>query len=387
MGKRLTVICLCLLILFGLSIGVKAAAGGADDPLLSVSYLYNTILPRLETLFQRETEEGLTALAEGFAARLDSLQPPEESKWDRADGFTALTLLDGGSVHLAPFGKFILTEGSARLHIYSGEVIDLSEGRLCAEGEELIPAHRYFAAEDSEALIRIYSETALGFVDGDHLAQQSGVFDLSERFVDLEGHWGRSQILTLAEAGLVNGMDAHHFEPDRKVTRAMFVTILGRIYGLHEDFVAPIGFSDVQEEDWFAPYVTWASLSGIVTGYDDGTFAPNREITREQMALIMVRYCEAYGYRLPEEENVPAFTDEEGISPWALDAVMKSRRCGLINGREDGSFDPSGTATRAEMCAVMARLLEKTTGTGSELDVDTGEDTGEDQPVGGAAEG
>ena len=380
MRKRLAALLLCLVCLAGLCIGAEAAAGGADDPLLSVSYLYDTVVPQLRSLFQQETGEGLTALGEAYSARLDAIRPPEESPWDRADGYEALSFGDGGSLHMAPFCKFLLTKGSARLHIFGGEVIDLSEGRVCAEGEELVPAHRYFAAEGSEALIRIYSPEAAGFVDGNYLAQESGDFDISERFLDLEGHWGRSQILALAEAGLVNGMDAHHFEPDRKVTRAMFVTILGRMYGLHEDFVAPISFSDVQEGDWFAPYVTWASLSGIVTGYDDGTFAPNREITREQMALILVRYCEAYDCRLPEED-APAFTDEASISPWALEAVLKSRRCGLINGRDDGSFDPAGTATRAEMCAVIARLMEKTKETGSDA-IDTIDDTGEDQPLG-----
>ena len=378
MGKKLRVLCLGLLCLFALGVGVRAAAGGADDPLLSVSYLYNTVLPRLQSLFAQETEEGLTALGEEYSARLDAVLPPEDSPWDRAEGYTALSLGDGGSVRMGPFSKFLLTEGDARLHIYMGEVIDLSEGRVCAEGEELIPAHRYFAAEGSEALIRIYAAEAAGFVDGNYLAQLSGDFDISERFLDLEGHWGRDQVLTLAEAGLVNGMDAHHFEPDRRVTRAMFVTVLGRMHGVHEDFIAPLSFIDVQEADWFAPYVTWASLSGIVTGYEDGTFAPNKEITREQMALILIRYCEAYDCRLEEREYETPFTDEGSISPWALDAVLKSRRCGLINGRDDGSFDPSGTATRAEMCAVMARLMEKTKETGSE----SNDDTGEDQPLG-----
>ena len=366
MRKRLAALLMCLICLLGLCVGAGAAAGGADDPLLSVSYLYDTVATRLRSLFERETAEGLDVLGEAYSARLDAIRPPEESPWDRAEGYEALSFGDGGSLRLAAFGKFLLTEGSARLHIASGEVIDLSEGRVCAEGEELIPAHRYFAAEASEALIRIYSAEALGFVDGNYLAEESGDFDIGERFPDLEGHWGRSQILALAEAGLVNGMEAHRFEPDRKVTRAMFVTILGRMHGLHEDFTAPIAFSDVQEGDWFAPYVTWAALSGIVNGYDDGTFAPNREITREQMALILVRYCEAYDCRLPEEEDAPAFTDEESISPWALEAVLRSRRCGLINGRDDGSFDPAGTATRAEMCAVMARLMEKTKETGSD---------------------
>ena len=378
MGKRLMALCFCLLALLGVWTGVKAAAGGADDPLLSVDYLYNSLLPRLQADFRRETVEGLIDLAETYSARLDAIRLPEESAWERAEGYLMLKLEDGGSVRLAPFGKFLLTEGEARLHVYTGEVIDLSEGRVCAEGEMLTPEHRYFAAEESEALIRIYSPEAAGFVDGDYLAETAGDFDVSERFLDLEGHWGRRQILTLAEDGLVNGMDAHHFEPERKVTRAMFVTLLGRLHGLHEDFVAPISFSDVAEGDWYAPYVTWASLSGIVNGFDDGTFAPNREITREQMALILVRYCEAYDWHLPEEEDAPAFTDEESISDWALDAVKKSRRCGLINGRDDGSFDPAGSATRAEMCAVMARLMEKIKETGSE----ERDDTGQDQPLG-----
>lgn len=381
MRKRLVALCLCLVLALGLGVGAAAAAGGAEDPLLSVSYLYQSVMPRLQELFERETGDGLIALADSYSARLDAIQTPEESIWDRAEGLRPLSLEDGGSVRLGPFGKFLLTEGSARIHITAGEVIDLAEGRVCADGEELIPARRYFAAEASEALIRIYSPTAEGFVEGNYLAELSGDFDISERFPDLEGHWGRSQILALAEAGLVNGMDAHHFEPDRKVTRAMFVTILGRMHGLHEDFVAPIDYSDVKEGDWFAPYVTWASLSGIVKGYDDGTFAPNREITREQMALVLIRYCEAYGLRLEEREYEPPFTDEEKISPWALEAVLRSRRCGLVSGRDDGSFDPGGTATRAEMCAVIARLMDKMNEM-AETGSDDNDDAGKDQQLG-----
>ncbi len=378
MRKKLWALGLCLVILFGVLVGTAAAAGGADDPLVSVSYLFHTLLARLQDTFARETEDGLAALAEDYSARLDALRLPEESGWDLADGFVPLRLEDGGSVRMAPFGTFLLSEGVARLHIYTGEVIDLAEGRVCREGELLIPNRRYFAAEGAEALIRFYASGSAGFVDGRYLAEATGDFDISERFLDLEGHWSRGQVVTLAEAGLVNGMDAHHFEPERKVTRAMFVTVLGRMYGLHEDFTAPIGFADVHEGDWFAPYVTWASISGVVNGYEDGTFGPNREITREQMALILIRYCESYELLLPEETHVPPFTDEGSISAWALEAVLKSRRCGLINGREDGSFDPGGTATRAEMCAVIARLMEKT----EEWKNGTNGDTGENQPVG-----
>ena len=185
MRKKLLGLFLCLLVLVGVCVGTAAAAGGADDPLLSVSYLYETLLPRLQALFARETEAGLNTLAADYDARLDGIRLPEESPWDHAAGYRALSLSDGGSLRLGPFGKFMMTEGSARLHIAAGDVIDLSEGRLCAEGEMLAPNHRYFAAEDSEALIRVYAETVSGFVDGDYLAEESGSFDLSERFLDL----------------------------------------------------------------------------------------------------------------------------------------------------------------------------------------------------------
>ncbi len=378
MRKRLWVLGLGLVLLFGALVGTAAAAGGADDPLVSVSYLYHTFLTRLQGIFEKETGDGLVALAEDYSARLDALQLPEESQWDRADGFISLSMEDGGSVRMAPFGTFLLTTGVAKLHIYTGQVIDLSEGRVCSEGEVLIQNHRYFTAEESEALVRVYSSGSACYVDGAYLAESTGDFDISEQFLDLEKHWSRSQVVTLAEAGLVNGMDAHHFEPNRKVTRAMFVTVLGRMYGLREDFVAPISFTDVKEGDWFAPYVTWASLNGIVNGYEDGTFGPNREITREQMAVILIRYCEAYDYLLPEEAKTSSFTDEALISSWALEAVQKTRRWGLINGRENGSFDPRGTATRAEMCAVIARLMEKL----EELKNGANTDSGENQPVG-----
>lgn len=357
MRKRLAALLLSLLLLGGIAAG--AAAGGADDPLLSLSFLYNTVLPRLSALFTEESESRFTALKEEFGRRLDAVAFPALTDWERSAGYVPLTLEDGGSVTLAPFGKFLLTEGLARLRIQAGEVLDITDGRLCADGEWLSLNHRYFAAEDSRAVIRIYSENALGFVDGDHLWESTGAFDVSEQFLDIETHWGRDYILHLAAAGLVNGMDTHAFEPDRKVTRGMFVTVLGRMSGVSESFWTEPNFSDVAEKDWFGPYVCWAAQSGIVEGYDEGIFAPYLEITREQTALILVRYCGAFELHLPEMDEGEGFADEEQVSPWALESVRLARRYGLVNGKEGGLFDPLGTVTRAEMCAVIDRLMEK----------------------------
>ena len=365
MRKRMLILILCFVLLAGIGTAA-AAAGGAEDPLLSLSYLYNTCLPKLQALFSGETETKLNAAAANYTKRLDAVRLPEDDGWERAVSFVPLTLGDGAGVRLGPFGKFMLTGGKAKLTVVSGEVIDVSEGRACTDGEWLTLNHRYFAVEDSEALIHCYADGSEGFADGRYLMETAGSVPAAERFTDIEGHWARSSILELAEKGLVNGMDAHTFEPDRKVTRAMFVTIMGRMYGADASYPASESFTDVQASDWFAPYVGWAADCGVVNGYDDGTFAPNLEITREQMALILIRYCSAAHLTLPETVTGAPFLDEGEISSWALEAVLKARSYGLINGRDNGCYDPKGTATRGEMCAVIARLMEKA----EEIDTD-----------------
>ena len=356
MRARWAILLCSLFLLLGLLTVTLAA--GAEDPLLSVSYLYNTYLPKLQALFSTESASVFQALSEDYSERLEHLDQQGESPWSHAPFSTVLELKDGGSLHLAPFGRFLFSEGTAKLHVFAGEILDLSDGRVCEEGEMLLPGHRYFAAEESEALIRAYAPSA-GFTEGSYLFQADGVFLTSEQFLDIGSHWGRDKILTLTEAGLVNGMEVHRFEPDRKVTRAMFVTVLGRYCGIPADPPTESSFPDVGETEWFASYVSWGSFNGLLQGFDDGTFGPNLEITREQMALILVRYCRSFDLTLPEAAEVIPFTDEERISLWALDAVRQARRWGLVNGREDGRFDPQGTATRAEMCTIICNLMER----------------------------
>ncbi len=388
MGKRWLILLVSLLLLAGL-VSVMAAEG-TEDPLLSLSYLYNTCLPKLQELFNGESETRFQSLSEDYGQRLDRLDLSEGSPWSRAAGNTLMEMEDGGSLRLAPFGRFLFTEGSAMLHIPAGEVLDLSDGRACSEGEMLLPGHRYFAVEESEALIRAYAPSA-GFAEGNYILQADGSFSASEQFLDIAGHWGREKILIMAEAGLVNGMEAHRFEPNRKVTRAMFVTVLGRYGGITDGAAAEARFPDVREGDWFAPYVGWGAGLGLVQGYDDGSFGPNLEITREQMALILVRYCRAMGFVLPEQEEKP-FLDEEQISFWATDAVHQARRWGLVNGREDGSFDPKGTATRAEMCTIICNLMDRSGAApagreGAKAPETPGTSGTEETPVPEAAEG
>lgn len=359
MNRKRWGVLLCILILLGFGTAVFAAGGG-EDPLLSVSYLYDTFLPKLRTLFSGEAASAFQGLSEEYGRRLDALENSEDSPWSHASGYRALEMQDGGSVSLASFSRFLMSEGSAMLHVLEGEVLDLTDGRVCREGEMLQAGHRYFAAEESELLIRSYATGTVGFADGDYILRASGSFSPGELFLDISTHWGRDRILTMVETGLVNGMEPHRFEPDRRVTRSMFVTILGRYCGASAETAFEDLFPDVGETDWFAPYVVWAAGEGLVQGYDDGTFGPGLEITREQMALLLVRFCEARLPGLPEIAEDRPFTDEEEISSWASAGVHQARRWGLVSGRDDGSFDPKGTATRAEMCAIICNLMDRT---------------------------
>jgi len=339
---------------------VLAAAGGADDPLVSFSWLYETWLPELSLRFTDLRMSRLDEAAVEYGSRLDDICffPKSSSVYQLADIYASAEMEDGGNVTLDAFASYVQRNGCAYLTEVQGEILDLTDGHICQLGEQLQEGHRYFAAEDSRCVIKSYANGTSGMVSGYYLVRNTGDFLLNEQFLDIGSHWAKQYIEQLMKRGIVNGTSAHTFAPNQQVTRGMFVTVLGRLYGSDIRSGENAGFTDVKPEDWFAPYVEWASRSGIVKGYDDSTFRPNAVITREQMALILVRFCDIYGYQLPETAGDSVFMDADKISSWAGDAVERARSWGLISGKGNGIFDPKGTTTRAEMCAVICRLAE-----------------------------
>lgn len=328
------------------------AAGGADDPLISLSYLYDIIFPDISEKTQQAYSETLGTQHSQALSRLDRLSIPDRSGYDYAPQFTMLELGEGGSVELGSFGSIVLLEGTAKLRALSGEVINISDGSVCGDEELLTPGKKYFAAEDSAAIIRIYSDSASGMVDGYYIYQPDGELPEDERFADVNGsHWARDYIYELADQGAVNGVGGNMFLPEGEVTRAEFVTILGRLYAGDGLYYDETGFDDADINSWYGPYVAWAAENGIVTGHDDGSFKPDDKINREQMALIMMRSLD---YAETELETEP-YADSDSISPWAEQAVMWAKAVGLMNGRGENMFQPQGRATRAEACAVLCR--------------------------------
>ena len=177
-------------------------------------------------------------------------------------------------------------------------------------------------------------------------------------FTDIHNHWAADNILFAASRGLLSGTSDTTFSPNTGMTRGMFVTALGRLAGINPDSYKTGKFTDVKADAYYAPYVNWAAQNGIVEGVTATTFAPDTNINREQMAVIMANYAKKLGYDLPKTLQAVTFADNAQISSWAKNAVRAMQQAGILAGKNGNKFDPKGTATRAEVVTVLRRFVE-----------------------------
>ena len=177
-------------------------------------------------------------------------------------------------------------------------------------------------------------------------------------FTDVNNHWAKDNMLFVVSRGLLSGTSATTFSPNTGMTRGMFVTALGRLAGVDPTDYQARMFTDVKEDAYYAPYVNWAAKTGVVSGTTDTTFAPDTNINREQMAVIMKNYATKLGYTIPKTLEVVNFADSAGISSWAKEAVKSMQQAGILAGKTNNCFDPAGTATRAEVATVLRRFVE-----------------------------
>ena len=177
-------------------------------------------------------------------------------------------------------------------------------------------------------------------------------------FTDVhEGDWFFSSVRFAHQNNLFGGTSATTFSPNMTMTRGMMVTVLHRMAGTPQTGSA--AFADVADNVWYANAVNWAAANGIVSGFGDGRFGPGDDITREQMASILYRYAAYVILELPQT-RIGAFNDEAQIGDWALHTVNAMFNAGVISGRGDGYFVPQGSATRAEVAALLRNFMEAT---------------------------
>ena len=179
-------------------------------------------------------------------------------------------------------------------------------------------------------------------------------------FTDVSGHWAAEAIAYVYGNDLMNGTSKTTFAPNATLNRAMLATILYRMAG--EPAVTGEGeiFADVAADVWYGAAVTWASENGIVSGMGDGTFAPMNAITRQQLAAMLYRYAQYSKLDTSARGDLDQFTDGGQVSSWASDAMAWAVGAGLISGKTANVIDPAGTATRAEVAAILMRFAKLT---------------------------
>ena len=178
-------------------------------------------------------------------------------------------------------------------------------------------------------------------------------------FTDVsEKDWFYGDVMFVYENGLMLGTSKTLFSPHGTATRGMMATILWRMEGSP----APKGknsFTDVEAGKWYADAITWAAENGIFAGYGKDKFGPDDPITREQLAAIFYRYADYKGYDLTVKGNLDKFKDADKITDYAKTAMQWAVGSGLVKGKSGNLLDPQGTATRAEIAAMLHRFIEK----------------------------
>lgn len=181
----------------------------------------------------------------------------------------------------------------------------------------------------------------------------------SAPFTDVDtAKWYHLSVDYVLTHKMMNGVSSRAFAPNANLTRGMLVQILYNLEGKPKGTAA--NFSDVQTDAWYAEAVGWAASNKVVTGYADGTFRPNAAVTREQAAAILYRYAQSKGIDVSvgENTNILSYVDVQQASEYAIPALQWAVGAGVLNGKNGGRLAPTGTATRAEIAAIMQRWCE-----------------------------
>lgn len=229
-------------------------------------------------------------------------------------------------------------EGGHKLVVY--EIAD--------SGVQVVPNGKYSAVGKT-----------IGFRPA-HFGKYAAVY-ADVAFADLAAaDWAREAVEGLAAREAVNGVGAGRFHPEGEVTRAEFVAMLARIFGIAEGAIKASVFSDVTGEEWYAGYVAAAAELGIAKGREDGTFGPDDPISRQDMAVIVHRVT--LKLKISLKRNPAAFAsfgDQGSVADYAAEAVEAVRQAGLVNGVGDGLFAPLALSTRVQAAALIYRLFRE----------------------------
>ncbi len=227
-------------------------------------------------------------------------------------------------------------------------------------------ANLYHYHEDAEALN--YETSAEIQKDGTaslkmtHASQYAIIIDEQTHQLPFEdvtsGTWYEGAVRYAYLHDIMEGMSATSFQPNGTLSRAMAVQIFYNLEGQPDISGENLGYpyEDVNAQAWYGNAVYWARLTGVATGYGDGTFQPTDSITRQEFAQMLYNYAKYKGYDLSAEGDLSQFPDSGSVADWAETAMTWANGNQLINGHDNGTLEPGGTTTRAQAASILMRF-------------------------------
>ncbi len=278
-----------------------------------------------------------TILISGFADATGYPMAPDSSRsFTTRPNATAVTIVSsadtGGSI--SPSGKVSIPQGGSQTYViapYSGYRIE----KVLVDGVSVGAVSSYtFSNVTSSHTIKAVFQSIFSDVDS--------------------SSWYFNSILDIYERGLMIGIGSGFFAPNGQVTRGMMVTILFNLSG--DNGIYTNIYADVRHGSWYENQAAWASSKGVVSGVGPNCFAPDNNLTREQLAVMLYNYAKYEGYDVKANgSDLSGYKDADSISAWAKDAMVWAVGSGIITG--DGTnLYPQGTATRAQVAAIIDRF-------------------------------
>lgn len=187
-----------------------------------------------------------------------------------------------------------------------------------------------------------------------HTAKTENSRNQTKTYADIQNHWAKEAIHYSLESRLFDDIvKGNRFEPNKAMTRAEFIAILGRFEKVNE-FTANISFQDIDMNAYYGKYVNWAKNAGLVYGMDAANFAPNKTISREEMATILYRYKQMK--KINFEGEAKQYKDGNKIPKWAKEAVQELSKSKILNGMDDGTFQGKKQLSRAEIAQIVYNI-------------------------------
>ena len=253
--------------------------------------------------------------------------------------------IDGdGKITVGNGSADVMLPGGTQLVLPEGSIIDGKQVTIGVGGAIIIAGENIIQVDEGEIII-LDEETPMGYFAS-----------YGNPFTDITGGlWYYEAVKYVYQHGIMQGTGNGQFEPNAHLNRAMLVQMLYNLSG--KSSAGNAGFDDVTTSAWYSDAIAWAAGNQIVNGVGNNQFAPNAEITREQMAVMLYNYCVFAGIELPVVQENASFVDASTASSWASEAIQAMYQAGILSGKGNGAFDPKGTATRAEVAQMFTNFM------------------------------